>query len=128
MADPITAVTAAIGLTKQLLGLAVAAKDADAKLAIAELQVQLAEIKTRLAELIDENNNIKQELKAATSDIAEVVFKDGLYYKPDGDGPFCTACYDSKKALVRVSERGAAFHAIARWKCNVCGGKYGGQL
>ena len=127
MTDPITAVTTALSLSKQLLGFAVAVKDANAKLAIAEIQVQLAEIKTRLAELIDENNQLKQDLKAATSTIPEVVIKEGLYYTPDGDGPFCTACYDTKKQLVRLSELGAAFHVIARWKCNVCNGKYGGK-
>jgi len=54
MADIITAVTGAIALTKQLVGLASVAKDAEAKLVVADLQIQLAELKTKLAELIEE--------------------------------------------------------------------------
>jgi len=128
MPDVITTVTAAINLTKQLLGLAVVAKDANAKLVIADLQVQLAELKTRLAELIDENNQLKQEIRRSAATETAVVLKEGLYYTPDGDGPFCTACYDSKKQMIRVSEMGAAFHDIARWRCNVCKATYGGKL
>lgn len=128
MADVMTTVTAAINLTKQLLGLAVVAKDANAKLAIADLQVQLAELKTRLAELIDENNQLKQELRKASATETAVVLKEGLYFTPNGDGPYCTACYDSKKQMIRVAEMGSAFHAIARWRCNVCKATYGGTL
>ena len=128
MADVITTVTAAINLTKQLLGLAVVAKDANAKLVIADLQVQLAELKTRLAELIEENNQLKQEIRKVSATETDVVLKKGMYFTQDGDGPFCTACYDSKKQMIRVSEMGAAFHPIARWRCNVCNATYGGTL
>lgn len=121
-------VTTAINLSKQLLGFAVVAKDASAKLVIADLQVQLAELKTRLAELIDENNQLKQEVKKVATNVAEVSLKEGLYFTSNGDGPYCTACYDSKKQLIRVREMGAAFHAIARWRCNVCKAHYGGTI
>lgn len=126
MTDAITAVTAAINLSKQLYSLAVVAKDAEAKHMIADLNLQLAELKLKLAELTEENNDLKQQLKRATTTTPEVVCRDGLYFKPDGDGPFCTACYDSKKQLIRVSEYEASFHEIARWHCNVCKGSYGG--
>ena len=127
MVDVVAAVTGAISLTKQLLELAVASKDAKAKLVIADLQVQLAEIKTRLAELIDDNTRLKGELKNATTTGAEVVLKDELYYAPDGDGPFCTACYDSTKKLIRVTKLGPMFRAHGRWRCNVCSAKYGAR-
>jgi hypothetical protein len=127
MTDIPNAIAGAISLTKKLLSLAAVANDATAKLAIADLQVQLAELKTHLAELIDENSQLKQELKAFKSAGVEVVVKDGLYYKPDGDGPFCTACYDSGKTLSRITELGAAFRPIARWRCNVCKATYGGK-
>ncbi len=116
MVDVLTTVTGAIGLTKKLLELTVVAKDAKAKMIVADLQIQLAQLKTRLAELIDENTHLKQEIKNATSTVAEVTLKDGLYYKIDGDGPFCTACYDSKRQLIRVSEMAAIFQEIGRWR------------
>lgn len=128
MTDVISTVTTAISLTKQLLGLAVVAKDANAKLVIADLQLQLAELKTRLAELIDENNQLKTEIKKSSTSETEVIIKDGVYYKPNGDGPFCTACYDSNRKMIRVTELGEVFHDIGKWQCNVCGATFGGRL
>lgn len=128
MSDALAGVTAALNLTHQLLRLAVVAKDAEAKLVIADLQIQLAELKTRLAELLEENAKLRQDAKTALTAKTEMIMKDGLYFKQDGDGPFCTACHDSKNQVIRVSELPKAFHMIAHWKCNVCGAKYGGNM
>ena len=125
MVDVIATVTGAIGLTKQLFELATVAKDAKAKLVVADLQIQLAELKTKLAELIDENTQLKQEVKKATSNVAEVTLKDGFYFKTDGDGRFCTTCYDSKKQLIRVSALTGPLTALGKWRCGVCKGHFG---
>lgn len=124
MNEVITTVTAAIGLTKQLVEFSSITKDAHAKLVIADLQIQLAEIKMKLAELIDENTSLRASLKSATSSVKEVEFRDGLYFTPDNDGPFCTACYDSKGKLMRVTKLGEAFHDLAHWSCGVCKATY----
>jgi hypothetical protein len=124
MNEVIVAVSSAIGLTKQLVDLSEIAKSAQAKLIIADLQVQLAEVKMKLAELIEENTTLKKSLNTAISTTKEVIHKNGLYFTPDNDGPFCTACYDSKNKFVRVVELSSAFHVIAKYKCPVCEATY----
>jgi hypothetical protein len=103
MTDILTAIAGAIGITKQLLEIVSVSKDAAAKTMIADLQLQLAEIKSRLSELINENTSLREDLRKATSREDEVVFRNGLYYSPSGDGPFCAPCWDDKKKKIRVS-------------------------
>ena len=122
--DVIGGITAAIGLAKQLLELKAVAKDAQTKLLVAELQVQLAQLKSQLAELVEENTRLKEALKKAEAVTPEVALKGGLYFKLDGDGPYCTTCYDSEKKLIRVSEMGEVFRSSGRWRCGVCKSHY----
>lgn len=126
MPDILSTVSSAIGLSKKLLELSSVAKNADAKLLIADLQLQLAEVKSALAELIGENSDLKEQLRQR-DEPPEVVFKDGLYYTSEGDGPFCTSCYDTDGNLIRVAEMATAFRSHGRWRCNVCTAKYSGE-
>ena len=126
MADPVLMMTGAISLTKQLLDLASLSKDATAKGIIADLQIQLADLKIRFADLMNENQLLKVSLKAAESGGQDLIFKDDLYFKPNDDGPFCTACFDTDKKLVRVTEQKGPQSLFFKYQCNVCGGHYGG--
>lgn len=114
-------------LGKQLLELPSLKKDADAQAAIAKMQVELAELNIKIAELLHENLGLKEELKKAATQEIEVILKNGLYYKKQDDsGPFCTHCYDSQKKFIRVQELPLTFARIGRWTCNSCKAKYGG--
>ncbi len=124
MNEIIKTVSSAIVLTKQLVDISDIVKNSEAKLIIADLQIQLAEVKMQLAELINENSELKRALTKAKSAKVEVILKNGLYYTPEGDGPYCTACYDSENKMIRVSDLNPAFHEIAKFRCPVCGAKY----
>lgn len=124
MTDVISYVSNALTICKQLLELSEAHKDATSKLLIAELNVQLAGVKMQLAELMTENAELRQELLKKAEPALKLTVRDGMYFKEDGDGPFCTACYDTKKQLVRVPETADAMHMICRWRCNVCKAHY----
>jgi len=54
MPDVIATVTTSIGIAKQLLELLEKSKDVKAKSLLADLQIELAEVKMRLAELIED--------------------------------------------------------------------------
>lgn len=127
MPDVVTAIGAAITLTRQLLDLADATKDAKSKLLIADLTFQLAEVKRRLAELIDENTHFKTELETAKKSHADVDFKDGLYFLRSGDGPFCTACFDRDKKLIRPTALPETLHSQGKFKCPECQTLFGGH-
>lgn len=57
----------------------------------------------------------------------EVVVRQGVYWTTDGDGPFCTACYDTTQRRIRLTELTGHFTAFGKWKCNVCKANYGGK-
>jgi hypothetical protein len=126
MPDIVTGVTAAIGLTKQLLELADKSKDAKSKLLIADLQLQLAEVKAKLADLMMENQELKLQSKARSS-LPKLDLRGDLYFAEDGTGPYCTACFDTNQRLVRVPQTAEVFHDICKYRCNVCEGHYQGE-
>ena len=70
---------------------------------------------------------LKSALSQKTEGKPKLKIEGDLYYTEDGDGPFCTACFDSKDKLVRVSPMGTQFHVIAKFRCNVCKGHYHGS-
>lgn len=122
--DIIAGVSGAIGLARQLLELKGVAKDAQARLLIADLQVQLAGLKGDLAALLLDNQRLAADLAKATAAAPEVVFKGGVYYRPTGDGPFCTTCFDRDGRLVRLTELPRMFHGEGRYTCNACRGRF----
>lgn len=91
---------------------------------IGQLSIELAETQMRLAEQIQESIGNKQKIKTLEEEIeklknpaSKVFLKDGLYYKENGDGGFCTGCYDNNKKLIRVIEPLAGFKMH---QCPVC--------
>lgn len=109
-----------------------AVKEASAKMALAEVmsklgdaQIQLTKLQFEIAELLKENFSLKEQVATSAANVPKVTLgPDGLYYTPDGDGPFCTTCYDKGKQLIRLTQLDKAFQRIAKMKCNSCGGKY----
>ena len=63
----------------------------------------------------------------AFTEESEVLVRGDVYYKQDGDGPFCTACYDTDRKLIRLPEMGQHFQAFGKYRCNVCHGRYQGE-
>jgi hypothetical protein len=122
--DVIAAVTGAVALAKQILDLSAVSKDSQAKAMVGDLRLQLAELKIKLADLIEENDQLKRDAKKAQAAPAMTV-KDGMYYKPDGDGPFCTTCHDSSGKLIRLVPLMTGITRIGKWHCGVCKTPYG---
>jgi hypothetical protein len=114
--DIISSISGAISLIAKAKTLADKTKDLELKEAIVDLQGQLIDLKSQIVELREENEKLKQA--AATP--SEVAIKDGVYFKRNGEGPFCTACYDSKRLLSRLTELGASHRVMGKWKCPVC--------
>ncbi len=78
---------------------------------IGQLSIELAETQMKLAEQIQNDLDNKQKIKALEEQIKElnnsenkVILKDEFYYKENGDGPYCTNCYDNNKKLIRVKK------------------------
>lgn len=125
MDDIIGTISGAVAIVKQLLPLIPQSKGNEAQLLISDLQLNLAQVKTTLADLINENRELKSQIKALTSSKKSVTIKDGLYYAENGNGPYCTACFDTKDKLVLLTELSGHWTAFGKYKCNSCQAKYG---
>jgi len=87
-----------------------------------DLQKQLIEVQEKILELQQENSDLKEKIKKL-EDLSElektIVADKNAYWKKTDEKkqePYCTACFDSKKQLIRLhwysSREGA--------KCPVC--------
>ncbi|QDU47532.1 hypothetical protein Mal52_60670 [Symmachiella dynata] len=82
----------------------------------------------RLISKNKEDIKVKAELKKNDELPLEVLLRDGVYYKLDGNGPYCTGCYDEKLKLIRVNTLPDRFHQrFAKYKCPVCKATYRGE-
>jgi len=103
MQDIITGFNSLIEAVKNIKELYDMNNYVEVKKGLANLELDLAEMKSRLAEQINENTKLKskiRKLQAVKSE--EMVFKNNVYYDGDGGGPYCTACYDGKHKKIRL--------------------------
>ena len=120
MEDVLKSVTAAIGLAKQLVGLVGKTKDAEIKMVVADLSIELAQVKMQLAELMNENTTLKQRLSLAKGGGPQLEYRDGLYFDSDGGGPFCPGCYDGSRKAIRLTKQDSVWVTFGEYKCPHC--------
>ena len=88
---------------------------------IGGLSLELAEIEIRLAEQIKENQQLKEviaELKEEASQ-PKLIFKNGLYYAPEDDIPFCPSCFEERKKRIHLHELSNALN-LPGYTCPIC--------
>jgi hypothetical protein len=90
----------------------------------ADLVGDLLEPTTKVAELTGENARLKGDPERATAP-PEVESRDGMYFRKDGAGPYCTACRDERGKMNRVTEPPPALRKLGGWRCPTCHAKYG---
>lgn len=64
------------------------------------LKKEMLDLLTVCEELQKENKELREQLEIEES----LKFDDGAYWKEDGDGPFCSSCWDSDKQLIRTQK------------------------
>ena len=117
-------ITGVIGLVQKAKQLADQLKSLELKEVIVDLQGKLLDLKQEIVQLRDENQRLTEDLKCALAP-PEVTLKDGVYYKGE-DGPFCTACYDSGRKMIRVTDVTHDERVVMgiRRKCPACKAEY----
>ena len=79
-----------------------------------------------LAEMLMENARLQAELEEAKhtgEELAGLKYKGHVYYKSDGDGPFCAVCVDKDRKLIRVRPHNNFYSDSNEqdgWSCAVC--------
>lgn len=125
MDELLTAIDTSIGIMKKLKTLNDKVKDADFRMLLADLSIELANSKSSVADLLNENRILKEKIKemeTAASKVDKLIFRNNAYYSENGEGPFCPACYDSKNKKIRLVDNLRDFVSISgKYKCPVCG-------
>ena len=95
---------------------------------IVDLSGKLVDLKAELVDYKEEKLRLEERIKSLEAAMAkaqagpEVTLKDGKYYKADGDGPFCTRCYDAEGKLIRLNEMDSQNGRMMgiQWRCAQC--------
>lgn len=80
----------------------------------------IIKIREENIELKEENIRLKEKLKIKDS----LVFRNNCYYTTDGEGPFCSSCWDNKGKLIRHHITKGVNGSTVLW-CPICK-NYGG--
>ena len=116
MVDPFRSAASALDLTDRLLTIRDISENADAKLAIAELKIELATVKETLAGLIDENRKLKAQLgQKANEPTLRFDEIENTYVSTSDEVRYCVQCYETDKSVRCLTRRGDG-----GWKCPVC--------
>jgi hypothetical protein len=123
-------ITRASDLLKKAKELSDKTQNLEIKEIIVELRSTLVETKNLLVETKSEVVNLKEENDALKARIKVLeqsainsdkpILRDGLYYSQDGDGPFCTVCYDKSKQFIRVTDSTGASSFFGDYICQSC--------
>lgn len=123
-------VTRASDLLKKAKELSDKTQNLEIKEIIVELRSTLVDTKNLLVETKSEVVNLKEEndtlktrikvLEQSAINLDKPILRDGLYYSQDGDGPFCTVCYDKNKQLIRVTTVKRPFNDFGDYQCQNC--------
>ena len=125
MLEIIATIKTALSITKEIREIADNVATAELKLKIADLTEQLANIRLQAVDLAEENNSLKQQIEKMNSP-PEMEYRDNVYFKLDGDGPFCPTCYDNNGKMIRIAEVEEVFRDMCKYMCNVCEGQISG--
>ncbi|MBY8203791.1 hypothetical protein KW514_22035 [Vibrio fluvialis] len=132
MSDVLSSISNAIELVHRLRSISKNISDAEFSNIVADLNMELADTKLSLAEVIDQNAKLKMELnelKNATGEnLSSLIYKEFAYFDQNGDGPFCSACYESGNKKIRLSQVKGHLASFGNWKCPSCTQRYHGKI
>lgn len=86
---------------------------------ILDVQEKLLEMQNRITELETENRELKEKVKTKDSLVYDK--SRNSYWTNEGDGPFCSRCWDVDKNTVRIKTgvNSPAFHTCPECKTQV---------
>jgi hypothetical protein len=123
MSDLIGTASAALQIVSRLREINKNIANAEFSNALADLAIELSELKIKVAGLLDENDQLKRQL--AQKHAQSLEFKDFAYYSDSGDGPFCPGCYDSNGNTIRLTKLTKEFSVFGSHSCPACKETFG---
>jgi len=124
----LSSIKVALDITKEFLNIDISFKDAEVKLKLAKLIDTLSDAKFALSAVRDENLELKEKIKSLEAQLNQkevVLFRDGHYYLAEpaegkAEGPFCSNCFNTKKSLSLLTEIIDRNRAFGKYKCPSC--------
>ena len=116
-------IKSATDIAKLLMEADLCLEKAKVKLKLADLINTLADAKIEIAgvqDLLREKDTKIRELEEALAVKAKLAYEAPYYWLVKGkkkDGPFCQQCYDATRKLIRLQSRERA----GSWECKTCG-------
>ncbi|KRA54156.1 hypothetical protein ASD77_05895 [Pseudoxanthomonas sp. Root65] len=123
MSDLIAAASTAIQLVGRLREINKNVENAEFSNALADLAIELSELKIKVAGLLGENDQLRRQL--AQRQAIALEFKDFAYYSESGDGPFCPGCYDGATKTIRLTKLTEGFTVFGSHSCPACKETFG---
>jgi len=99
MTDLVGHISSAITIAKAMSELSDKFDKAIFKNHIADLYLELAEVKTGAAQLMDELRELKAEVEEHKNNPLRWM---GAVYRDNGNHPFCPACYDDRSKRIHL--------------------------
>jgi hypothetical protein len=125
MPDIVTTIQSAIEIVGKLRALSKKIEDAEFKMLLADLSGELADAKLEVANLKMELAEVKERLREKAEELAQrdadkPTLSEGAYQFSGDSGFFCTACFDTMRRRVRVTNLPAPFEDMGKWQCPSC--------
>jgi hypothetical protein len=90
---------------------------------LAELQLELAEAKARIADLVAQNSELRTQLserEAAAALVGEMTFDGQVYRKENDSSAYCPTCFDSDGKPIRMSALSPPLNRSVQFLCGKC--------
>lgn len=100
----------AISLTARLKDISKNLQDAEFANLLADLRLELSEVKLKLADVMDENAKLKSEITRLKHEkqveVPDLVYRGYAYFEPHDAGglPYCPGCYDGDNKRIRLKK------------------------
>ncbi|OWJ91100.1 hypothetical protein B6S59_25345 [Pseudomonas sp. A46] len=129
-----------MALIQQALDASTKLRELSKKVGDAEFKMLLADLHSALADAKLESNELKMRLASAQDEVltlqqllaqreqSKPTYTDEGLYSFDGEGRFCTGCWDVHQRKVRLAAVPEDFHFAGKWQCPACNAHYGGEM
>lgn len=122
-ATAFAAIADAMSLANRLREINKKIGDAEFSGLLAELQLELAEAKARIADLVVENSELRTQLaerEKAAAIVTEMKFDGQVYRKENDSSAYCPTCFDSDGKAIRLSALSPPLNRSVQFLCGKC--------
>lgn len=123
----------ASGIAKGLVAASTSVERAELKLKVAEIAEALADARSAVLDVQEENIALRARvaaLEGSQADRSRLTKRDGVYYFASSDdaateeGPFCPRCFEVKQLRMPVTTLSSSFVGMGRYRCPECKAVY----